>query len=112
VANGPLITIQFNSIQFIEYLLKCRLNSTIANYKSSTKTQIKHKHSTNTQKLDTRETEQKQVCRKATIMIILSEGNSVVKEHALIKRNLISPLKYKVGVAKFQKNAKYINSTC
>jgi hypothetical protein len=37
-------------IQFNRYLLTCRLNSTIANYKARTRTQIQHKNNTNTQK--------------------------------------------------------------
>jgi hypothetical protein len=37
-----------NSIQFNGYLLTCRLNSSSANYKASTKAQIKHKNNTNT----------------------------------------------------------------
>ena len=36
-------------IQFNGYLLTCRLNSTHANYKASTKTRIKQKNSRNTQ---------------------------------------------------------------
>jgi hypothetical protein len=47
-----------NSIRFNGYLLTCRLNSTSGNYKASTKTQIKYKNSTNTQKQNTQQTKQ------------------------------------------------------
>jgi sortase (surface protein transpeptidase) len=51
-------------IQVNGYLLSCRLNSTSANYKASTRTQIKQDNSTNIQKQNTKQTKQKQHCRK------------------------------------------------
>jgi len=47
-----------NSIQFNGYLLTCRLNSTSVYCIVSTKTQIKHKNSTSTQKDNTKQTKQ------------------------------------------------------
>jgi hypothetical protein len=47
------------SVQFNGYLLTCRLNSTSAYYKASTRTQIKH-NSTNTQKQNTNRTKKLQ----------------------------------------------------
>ena len=44
----------YYSVQFSGYLLTCRLNSTSAYYRTSAKTQIKHKNSTNTQKQNTK----------------------------------------------------------
>jgi hypothetical protein len=38
-----VLVLIFNSIQFNRYLLTCRLNSTSANYKASTKAQIEYK---------------------------------------------------------------------
>jgi hypothetical protein len=40
-------SVHFNSIQFLGYLLACRLRSTNARYKPRTKTQIPHQNSTN-----------------------------------------------------------------
>jgi hypothetical protein len=44
-----IIIILLLLIQFNRYLLTCRLNSTSPYYKASTKTQIEHKNSTNTE---------------------------------------------------------------
>jgi hypothetical protein len=53
-----------NSIQFNWHLLTCKLNSTSAYYNARTKTQIKHKNSKNTQKQNTKQTQQKQILEK------------------------------------------------
>jgi hypothetical protein len=53
--------IQFNSIQFSEYLLRRRLNSASTNYKASTKAQ---KNQYKYTKQNTKQTKQKQYCRK------------------------------------------------
>jgi predicted Holliday junction resolvase-like endonuclease len=59
-----ILTLIVIIIQFHGYVLTCRLNSSNAYYKASTKTQIKHKNSTNTQKQNTKQTKQKQHCGK------------------------------------------------
>jgi len=48
-----------NNNNFSGYLLKCRLNSTSAYYKVNTRTQIRHKNNTSTQKENTKQTKQK-----------------------------------------------------
>jgi hypothetical protein len=57
-------SVQFNSIQFSGYLLTCRLNSRSSFYKAKTKTKIKHKNSTITQKLNTKNTKQNKTLMK------------------------------------------------
>jgi hypothetical protein len=57
--------IPLKSPQLNGYLLTCRLNSIGAYYKASTKTQIKHKYSTNTK--STKQTNQKQYGKKKAI---------------------------------------------
>jgi hypothetical protein len=47
-----------DSFQFSGYLLTYRLNSRSVYYKASTKTQIKHKNNTDTQKENTKQTKQ------------------------------------------------------
>jgi hypothetical protein len=47
-----------NSIQFNGHLLTCRLNITSAYYKASTRTKIQHKHITNIQKQNTKQSTQ------------------------------------------------------
>jgi hypothetical protein len=46
--SGQFNSIQLNSVQFIGYLLMCRLNSTSACYKASTKTQTLQIHKNKT----------------------------------------------------------------
>jgi len=41
-------SVHFKSVQFLGYLLACRLKSTSARYKPRTKTQKPHENSTNT----------------------------------------------------------------
>jgi hypothetical protein len=73
-----IIIIQFNSVQFNRYLLTCRLSSTSDNYKGSTKTQMQHKNSTNTQKQSTKHAEKKamrQQQEKSNIREVLTQIN-------------------------------------
>jgi hypothetical protein len=54
-----------NSIKFNGYLLRRRLNSTNAYFKPCTKTQIKHKNSTNPLKQNTKQTKAQQSRKEA-----------------------------------------------
>ena len=60
------------------YVLTCRLNSSNAYYKASTKTKIKHKNSTNTQKQNTK---QKQHCRKKQYKRSMGQKPYTLKKH-------------------------------
>jgi hypothetical protein len=70
-----------NSSQFSGYLLTCRLNSTSASYKASTKTQIKHKNSKNTQDQTLKkQNKTKQICSK-TIKRSTGQKSSTLTKH-------------------------------
>jgi hypothetical protein len=66
------------------YLLTCRLNSRSANYKASTKTEIKHKNSTNTQKQNTKQAKQNNTAEKSNIEEVLGQKPYTLKKHGQI----------------------------
>jgi hypothetical protein len=67
------------TIQFSGCLLTCRLNSTSAYYKASTKTKIQHKNSTNTQKQNTKQT-QKNMTEK-NVNEVMGQKPYTLKKH-------------------------------
>ena len=76
------IIIQFSLIQLSRYLLKCRLNSTGANYKTSTKTQTKHKCRTNAQKQITKQKKNK-------------NNMAGKRQHKSTKTEVLNPAKFR-----------------
>jgi hypothetical protein len=71
---------KFNSIQFKEYLLMSRLNRTSSYYEASTKTQIEHKNTKNTQKQTLKRQNENNIAEKNNIEV-LGQNPYTLKKH-------------------------------
>jgi hypothetical protein len=76
-----IIIIQFKSVEFSGYLLTCRLNSTSAYYKASTKTQIKHQNIQIHRNKTLNRQNESNIAEKINIMEVLGQKPYTVKKH-------------------------------